>query len=299
MPSVRTNDVVKNIQPIEQLILTHDKSDYCWYSSTFSVVSDSPQKLNITYGGDFFYIYIDGKPITQSQPPLMENRGTTMPDDPVHPPIYANMLEELKLQGFKHGFILNGISPGTHRIDILAVALGLIDGDGQISGSMNTERKGIWQDVLMNGTAITNWEMRPYLMGEKLNVSTQPGSVTWSDTAKIQPCSWYMTSFPITKDILKSDADFRIDAAGLGKGMLYLNGHMLGRYWLIKGNGYGPDDTWHSISLDGLSLEQKGQPTQRYYNVPRAWLKENNQIIIFEEQAHSPEKLNLQIRIVK
>jgi len=35
-----------------------------------------------------------------------------------------------------------------------------------------------------------------------------------------------------------------------------------------------------------------------YYHVPKAWLKVNNQLVIFEEQPNLPTKVNLQIRTV-
>ncbi|MEI7829552.1 MAG: beta-galactosidase [Prolixibacteraceae bacterium] len=296
MPKSRKDAVVTNETPIEQLSLTHDNSDYCWYSSSFKTVISGQQKINITYGGDFFYIYVDGKLVTQSQPPIPENRGVTMPEDPAHPYVFANSLEELKLQGFKHQFILKDVAAGTHRIDILATALGLIKGDWNISGSMNTERKGIWQDVLINDKILTNWEMRPFLTGEQLNISDQPKAVNWFKSDVPAPCTWYKANFSVSRDVLQSDADFRLDADGLGKGMLFVNGHMLGRYWLIAANGYGADEGWHNKVQDGLSLVPGGQPTQRYYHVPKAWLQENNQIILFEEQAFSPINVNLQVR---
>jgi hypothetical protein len=296
LPSERIDDVTKNPQPVEQLSLTNDQTDYCWYSSSFTNSHAGMQKIDITYGGDFFYIYLDGKLMSQSQPPFLENRGATMPEDANHPYIFANALEELKVQGFKHNFILDNVPSGTHSLDILAASLGMVKGDWSISGSMNTERKGIWQEVLVNDKIITNWEMRPFLIGERLNIFNQPKSVNWSKPSIAMPCSWYNTNFQITQAVLNSDADFRIDADGLGKGMLFINGHMLGRYWLIEGIGYGPDKTWQSFVLDGLSMTPAGQPTQRFYHVPKAWLKENNQLIIFEEQPKLPYKINLQIR---
>jgi beta-galactosidase len=296
LPSERADDVIKNKQPVEQLSLTKDQTDYCWYSAKFTSTIKGQQKIDITYGGDFFYIYLDGKLITQSQPPFMENRGLTMPEDPNHPYIIANALEELKLQGFKHSFVLNDIEAGTHRLDILAVSLGMIKGDWSISGSMNTERKGIWQDVLVNNNVLTEWEMRPFLIGEQLNIYNEQKAVNWTRSDFATPCTWYNTRFQIAPDILNPDADFRIDAKGLGKGMLYINGHMLGRYWLLEGNGYGPDEGWQNPVNDGLSLAPKGQPTQRYYNLPKAWLKENNQITIFEEQTNLPLSVNLEVR---
>ncbi|MCX6222681.1 MAG: beta-galactosidase [Bacteroidia bacterium] len=296
MPSARIDDFVKNLQPVEQLSLTHDQTDYCWYSNSFTTTAKGQQKIDITYGGDFFYIYLDGKLLTQSQPPFSENRGLTMPEDADHPYVFANALEKLNLRGFQHSFILKDVLMGKHRLDILATALGLVKGDWQISGSMNTERKGIWQDVLVNNKVITNWEMRPFLLGEQLNIPAQLKSVNWIKPIKPNPCTWFNTSFQLTQAVLQSDADYRIDASGLGKGMLFMNGHMLGRYWLIEGNGYGPDESWQNLAREGLSLAPAGLPTQRYYHVPKAWLKENNQLIIFEEQLNLPAKVKLQIR---
>jgi hypothetical protein len=52
------------------------------------------------------------------------------------------------------------------------------------------------------------------------------------------------------------------DAHGLRKGHLWLNGRALGRYWQI-----GP---------------------QEFYKVPAAWLKAENELLIFEEEAGRP-----------
>ncbi len=296
LPSERADEVIRSKQPVEQLSLTQDESDYCWYSTNFTTTIRGQQKIDITYGGDFFYIYLDGKLITQSQPPFMENRGLTMPEDPNHPYIPANALEELKLQGFRHSFVLSDVAAGTHRLDILAASLGMVKGDWSISGSMNTERKGIWHDVLVNNKVLTEWEMRPFLIGEQLNISDQQIAVHWNRSDYAKPCTWYNTNFQLAPDMLNSDDDFRIDVKGLGKGMLYINGHMLGRYWLIEANGWGPDENWQSPVNDGLSLAPPGKPTQRYYNMPKAWLKEINQIVIFEEQPKLPLNVNLEIR---
>lgn len=295
-PVNRTTGFVSSSSPLEQLGLTHDNSDYCWYSSRFNAVPGE-QKLEIPYGGDFFYIYVDGKLVSQSQPPFLENRGSTMPDDADNPPVYANMLEELKLKEFHHTFTLTNVGPGVHRIDILSVALGLVKGDWQISGSMNTERKGIWQDILMNGEVIKDWEMRPYMEGEKLNIVNTPSCAGWTTLNEPQPCTWYKTEFSLAPGQLHDEVHYRIDATGLGKGMLFLNGHALGRYWLIEANGYGADKSWHEEKTDGLGLAPAGKPTQQYYHVPRGWLKTENQLIIFEEQAASPVKVSLQTRI--
>ena len=54
----------------------------------------------------------------------------------------------------------------------------------------------------------------------------------------------------------------QFDAHGLRKGHLWLNGHALGRYWQI-----GP---------------------QEFYKIPAAWLRSENEILIFEEEDGQP-----------
>ena len=57
-------------------------------------------------------------------------------------------------------------------------------------------------------------------------------------------------------------ASFKLDAAGLRKGHLWLNGRSLGRYWQV-----GP---------------------QEFYKVPASWLHAENEFLIFEEEAGYP-----------
>ncbi len=285
-PTDRT-DAVKAAQPIEQLSLTHDDSDYCWYSTTITVDNDGPVALKIPYGGDMFYIYIDGKLAASSQPPFIENRGSTMPggSGPV-----ANELETLMTDGFRHEFTFNA-SAGSHRMDILAVALGLIKGDWQIAGPMNTEKKGIWQPVSVNGKEISGWDIHPFLHNELVCATD------WSPASEsLKPCTWYNTDFTLSPEVLNKDADFRIDMNAMGKGKIFVNGHPLGRYWLIIGKGYGPDEGWLDKELEGIYLGPENEPTQRYYHIPKCWLKEQNKIVIFEEQECAPSQVGVQMR---
>ena len=286
-PAQRTDPGVTAATPMEQLGLTHDRSDYCWYSTSLHTDGDGPVTLEIPYGGDFFYVYMDGHLVAQSQPPFRENRGPTLPDSPWPP---ANPLEAQMRDGFRHTFSFTA-SRGTHRLDLLAVALGLVKGDWQISGPMDTERKGIWQPVTANGRVLAPWVMRPGLQGEAhppvdwLPLPPQP-----------QPCTWYRASFTLPAARLAADADWRLDAAGLGKGTAFINGHALGRYWLIAGHGYGADASWHNAALDGLSTGPESEPTQRYYRIPSSWLQATNTLLLFEEQAALPTGVRIEER---
>jgi hypothetical protein len=55
---------------------------------------------------------------------------------------------------------------------------------------------------------------------------------------------------------------FKIKLAGLGKGQIWLNGHNLGRYWSI-----GPQES---------------------YKLPASWLREANELLIFDEHGGDP-----------
>ncbi|KAF1774735.1 Galactose-binding domain-like [Phytophthora cactorum] len=81
--------------------------------------------------------------------------------------------------------------------------------------------------------------------------------------------SWYATSFPYpTQQVMASGSQSSIllDFLGLTRGRAYINGHDLGRYWLIN---------------------DEGDFVQRYYHVPRDWLVKDreNLLIVFDDLA--------------
>jgi hypothetical protein len=172
---------------------------------------------------------------------------------------------------------LKDVPVGSHRLDILATAVGMIKGDWQISAPMNCERKGIWRGVKMNGTSLLGWKMYPLLQGEKQHIAANHAEVGWSEGAEGSPLSWYKTRFEIPAATLEKEADYRLDAFGLGKGMLFVNGFMIGRHWLIRSPG--------------------GDFSQRYYHVPASVLSTTNSLVVFEEQGASPDSMGMECRL--
>jgi beta-galactosidase len=284
LPAQRSDKGIVSLLPVEQLSLTKDGTDYCWYSTTLHISAAGPRELVIPYGGDFFYVYLDGKLAGISKIPLQENRGPITPDDPAHPRIVANRGEVVPENGFRHSFSLPESAPGTHRLDLLACALGLVKGDWQIASSMNFERKGIWKGVLWNREPLSNWTMRPGLVGEQRMTGAGDKQPAWSaETAQVakesRPLLWHRTEVRIPENLLGNSAVFRLDASGLGKGMMWVNGRAVGRHWGI------------------LASRPANTPSQRYYHVPADWLRPLTEIIIFEEQTASPLSVRLQVRI--
>lgn len=275
MPQQRASEGVRAEQPTEQLLLTKDHTDYCWYSTTIQVATAGPQELVIPFGGDFFYAYVDGKLVAQTVAPLKEDRGPITPEDPAHPRVFMNN-HKPNYDGYRHVFDLGTLAAGEHRVDLLATALGMIKGDWMIDSPMNFERKGIWEGVELNGEAVTGWTMTPFLAGEKAGVVEK--GAAWAALGEPATLTWYKTTFRLTAEQLAHDADYRINAAGLGKGMLFVNGHGVGRHWLV------------------VSPETGGKPTQQYYLVPRDWLRAENTLIVLEEQAAQPTSVRIERR---
>ena len=287
LPAERPEQGIRSAEPIEQLSLTKDSTDYCWYSTTVQIAAEGPQEIVIPYGGDFFYLYVDGRLIATSKLPLSEDRGAITPDDPAHPRSIANVSEEGHEHGFQHNFTLPTLMAGPHRIDLLAAAVGMIKGDWQIASPMNFERKGIWEGVLLNGVPLRNWTMRPGLVGEQHELPTRQSGVAWRAVTESRPLRWYKGRMAVPAGLLGGSTVFRLDASGLGKGMIWVNGRAVGRHWLIQATS----PPWLAESVNST-----GKLSQQYYHIPADWLRQSNEIVILEEQAASPATVQLQSR---
>jgi beta-galactosidase len=109
------------------------------------------------------------------------------------------------------------------------------------------DRKGITDRVTLNGMTLMNWDVFSFPMEEKfisaLNPSVQP---------EMKPGIFFKGTFNLTKT-----GDTFIDLSHYQKGVVWVNGHNLGRYWNIG-------------------------PQKRLY-CPSSWLKNGeNEIIVFD-----------------
>jgi beta-galactosidase len=143
-------------------------------------------------------------------------------------------------------------STGTHPVlDIL------VEGMGRINfGSRLIDRKGITDWVTLQGVTLMNWEVyplpceKPYLQSLKYLPA---------DTAR-HP-SFFKGSFS-----LDEVGDTFLDMSRWKKGVVWINGQNLGRYWSIG-------------------------PQQRLY-IPGPWLRHgNNELIVFDPEMRSPGSL--------
>ncbi|MCP1132418.1 beta-galactosidase [Paenibacillus polysaccharolyticus] len=101
---------------------------------------------------------------------------------------------------------------------------------------------------------------------ESCDLSEDTPGVTTPGASCGQPV-WYRWRFakPVTAGHHKINLMLRL--TGMSKGTIHVNGHHLGRYWQI-----GP---------------------QEDYKIPVAWLREENELLIFDEEGRTPERVRL------
>jgi len=127
----------------------------------------------------------------------------------------------------------------------------LVEGMGHINFAQEMiDRKGITERVTLNGMTLMNWKISKLPMDE-----AYISSILASQTAKnlTRPGIFFTGSFT-----LDHTADTYFDLTGYRKGVVWVNGHNLGRYWDI-----GP---------------------QKRLFCPASWLKPGeNQILVFDQ----------------
>ncbi|WP_292971978.1 beta-galactosidase [Mucilaginibacter sp.] len=138
---------------------------------------------------------------------------------------------------------LAGVSPNS-TLDIL------VENNGRINYGpyLTDNRKGITEAVILNGQELLGWKMYKFPLN-----STSGFKYITSNGEAIQQPVLYRGTFS-----LRGVGDTYLDMRAFGKGIAFVNGHNLGKYWYI-----GPQQTLF---------------------VPAAWLKKGtNEIVIFDE----------------
>ncbi|NLR80758.1 glycoside hydrolase family 35 protein [Chitinophaga eiseniae] len=132
----------------------------------------------------------------------------------------------------------------------------LVEGMGRINfADAIIDRKGITDRVVLNGMTLMNWEVYGLPMTEKYVQELTPSA---GNAAR--PGQFYKATFQLDKT-----GDTYIDMSNYKKGLVWVNGHNLGRYWEIG-------------------------PQKRLY-CPAPWLKKGeNTIVVFDlhQEAAAP-----------
>jgi len=258
---------VRVAEPVEQLALTRDRSDYAWYSTTLRAAGSGT--LVLSHAADFVRVFVDGRPVASTALPLEEDRG------------------DLDGPAGEQQFALD-LAPGEHRLDVLCCALGLIKGDWQLGHrNMAHEKKGLWGPVTWEGMKLDGWIIRPGLLGEG-GVPWQPADAVTASTG----LRWLRFAFHL--DAVDPHAAYVADLGGVDKGLAWLNGVCVGRYWTVP--ALAPSEP--GLLARGAVVDTgAGEPTQKTYHLPVSVLRAGgNELVLFEESGGRPEAVTVLVR---
>lgn len=143
---------------------------------------------------------------------------------------------------------------GQHELELPACPRGatlevLVEAMGHINFTiaMESDRKGIYGDVTLGGSVLKNWQIYPFPLADNWAVKIRN-----TPAAQSRPGGIFRGRFH-----LEHVADTFWDMSAYGKGVLWVNGHNLGRFWSIG-------------------------PQQRLY-CPAPWLKRgDNDVVILD-----------------
>ncbi|CAH9119279.1 unnamed protein product [Cuscuta epithymum] len=269
---------------LEQVNVTRDTSDYLWYQtsveigSTESFLHDGQlPTLIVQSSGHALHVFINGQ-LSGSAFGTRQDRRLTFK-------------EKVNLRA------------GTNKIALLSVAVGLQN----VGGHFETWNTGILGPVALEGLDHGKWDLswakwtyQVGLKGEYMNLmSTNGMGGDWMQGSLVaqrqQPLTWHKANF----NAPDGDEPLALDMTSMGKGQIWINGQNLGRYWTAYASG-----KCTRCDYVGPFKPQKcqlgcGQPTQRWYHVPRSWLKPSeNLLVLFEELGGDPTRISVVKRSV-
>ncbi|KAL5752456.1 hypothetical protein ACOSQ2_022963 [Xanthoceras sorbifolium] len=242
----RDESPIKEISPRELWSVTKDTSDYLWYTTSIKLDrTDLPFRegilpvLMIANLGHLMHVFVNGEYIASGHGTNIEKSFVFQKPIPLKIGINSISLLGETVGLPDRGIYLERMYAGVRSVSIQGLNLGTLD-------------------LTNNG-----WGHQVGLEGEKLRVYTQEGSnrVKWKIANSKGAITWYKAYF----DEPEGNEPLAIQLATMSKGMVWINGKSIGRYW-------------------ASFLSPLGRPSQSLYHIPRAFLKPtNNLLVIFEE----------------
>ncbi|MFQ6671024.1 hypothetical protein Gotur_035698 [Gossypium turneri] len=264
-------------QLLEQKRVTSDVSDYLWYMTSFDVNGTSwkDATLSVKSSGQVLYAYVNGHLIGSQSGYAFQFKN------PV------------------------SLMPGTNNLTLLSVTVGLQNygqffdkGPEGLNGGpvVLTDNKNVTIDLSSN-----TWKYKIGLNGEaeRLHDPKSPHARLQFSSEFLElfigmPMVWYKTEFkapPGTDPVV-------VDLQGMGKGHAWINGNSIGRFWparITDSNGCGTECDYRGKYNERKCLSNCGNPSQRWYHVPRSFLNDdNNTLILFEEMGGNPSQVSFQ-----
>lgn len=283
---------VTSASPLEQLRVTRDRTDYLTYETSFRLAlsATAPQTtLTLTTcDANSVLVFLNYQFVAEQH--LAYPGGNCSKEFAFVLPVPIPVGDENP----------DGVGSSTaaqtkhFHLTLVSVSLGIYSlGRGHKKGLIGAVRINDDLDLTHNG----HWTMLPGLVGEQLELFEPEwtDSVEWkpvprepiADRIRFPLMAWYRTTFRLPESArptprgspVEDVSSILLDCVGLTRGRAYVNGHDLGRYWLIRN-------------------ARTDEYVQRYYHVPADWLHfgsdaTENLVVVFDELGGSVASVRL------
>ncbi|KAL3839735.1 hypothetical protein ACJIZ3_024326 [Penstemon smallii] len=271
---------------IDQKLVTNDTSDYLWYLTNVDIDENDPIRgeqvsLQVNCTCHVLHVFFNGKHIGSQ---WVKNGQ------------YSFVFErDAKLK------------QGTNIISLLSVTVGLQNYGAFFDKTANGilgPVKLVAPNSVEKDLSSNEWGYKVGLKGVDKgleNVDIEEKKHKWYPNIPINRMFvWYKTNFKTPKG---KDAVV-LDLYGSGKGMAWVNGRDIGRYWpsfISNENGCSSSCDYRGAYYASKCLTNCGKSSQRWYHVPRSFLNEedNNTLVLFEECGGNPKLASVQIVTMK
>ncbi|KAK6287237.1 hypothetical protein POUND7_013416, partial [Theobroma cacao] len=269
---------------VDHINTTKDTSDYVWYTTSIIVGENeeflkkgSHPVLLIESKGHAFHAFVN-----------QELQGSASGNGSHSPFKFENPIS---------------LKAGENEIALLSMTVGLQNAGGLYewvgAGLTSVKIEG-----LNNGTvdlSMSSWTYKIGLQGEHLGIYKREilAGVNWVSTSE-PPKNQLLTWYKVVVDPPSGDEPVGLDMIRVGKGLAWLNGEEIGRYWPIESSKHlecVQECDYRGKFFPDKCLTGCGEPTQRWYHVPRSWFKPSgNILVIFEEKGGDPTKIRFSKR---
>lgn len=291
-PAAGTMSKTSDRGPIEQLHLTGGQaavqgyfSDYLWYTTSIPTAPNGQYTVKSSGGGGtILYHYVNNVLLPAGE--SYTERPDSATDDSENVEVH----------------VASGSAPSptdgdgtTSTLQVLSVAMGLYNG-----GVGPKSIKGLTSSKV-NNVDITNasWGHSWLSHAETKEVWSNPSAVVWSPIAAKggndnSSLTWFKSVFDLptntsadrASDGAPAQLSYALSLIGTNKGVAFVNGFELGRYWLEPGTCSGacapPIKDGHCY----MHWRDCGEPTQTLYHIPTPVLQPTgNVVVIYEETA--------------
>ncbi|CAA6667234.1 unnamed protein product [Spirodela intermedia] len=262
------NSLFTTVGLLEQINVTRDMTDYLWYITRILSQRRKTSRSQCTVCWHALHIFVNGR-LSGSAYGTRENKRF----------MYTGNVD---------------LRAGSNRIALLSVAVGLPN----VGAHYETWNTGVLGPVILHGLnegsrdlSWQKWSYQVGLKGEAMDLNSLEGtsSVEWMKGSLVaqsgQPLTWYKAYF----DAPGGDEPLALDMGSMGKGQVWVNGE---------------NDRCGGCNYAGTFRPPKCQtgcraPTQRWYHVPRSWLRPTgNLLVVFEEVGGAAERISLVRRSV-